>query len=171
MDDTIRFINRQTGENIVYTEHDWDYGPGGFGFTPESYAKEFDYELLASEPDETGTWNGDPSTLKVHISGRCTYCHGQALIPMGEYNNGEGETHTVYGKCPICQGDGESTQLVSLPDFLELLKQVTCQHEHTTQHGGMHFSGGDVWDDIQEVCIDCGANLDDPAELIRIPNE
>jgi len=24
----------------------------------------------------------------------------------------------------------------------------------------MHFSAGDVWDDIEEVCDDCGANLD-----------
>ncbi len=24
----------------------------------------------------------------------------------------------------------------------------------------MHFSAGDVWDDLTEVCNDCGANLD-----------
>lgn len=24
----------------------------------------------------------------------------------------------------------------------------------------MHFSAGDVWDDIEEVCDDCGAKLD-----------
>jgi hypothetical protein len=26
----------------------------------------------------------------------------------------------------------------------------------------MHFTTGDVWDDIYEVCDDCGANLDHP---------
>jgi hypothetical protein len=24
----------------------------------------------------------------------------------------------------------------------------------------MHFSAGDVWDDIKEVCNDCGVSLD-----------
>ena len=34
-----------------------------------------------------------------------------------------------------------------------------CQHLHTYHTGGFHFSAGDVWDDIEEVCIDCGEVL------------
>lgn len=40
-----------------------------------------------------------------------------------------------------------------------LYRQMNCSHKHTTQTGGMHFSGGDVWDDISEYCLDCGAGL------------
>ena len=38
--------------------------------------------------------------------------------------------------------------------------QAHCLHQHTNTYGGFHFSGGEVWDDITEVCDDCGANLD-----------
>jgi hypothetical protein len=41
-----------------------------------------------------------------------------------------------------------------------MLKAAQCKHEHTATRGGVHFSAGDVWDDIEEYCIDCGANLD-----------
>ena len=98
--------------------------------------------------------------LKVQILERCTYCHGKAAFPIGEADNWKGEVYIVYSKCPICQGTGENSRWVSLPDFLEMLKAAMCKHEHTAFHGGMHFSAGDVWDDIEEYCIDCGANLD-----------
>ena len=39
--------------------------------------------------------------------------------------------------------------------------QAQCPHTHTSFHGGYHFSAGDVWDDVTEICIDCGANLDE----------
>ena len=38
--------------------------------------------------------------------------------------------------------------------------QAACPHQHTSFTGGWHFSGGEVWDDLTEVCDDCGANLD-----------
>lgn len=38
--------------------------------------------------------------------------------------------------------------------------QSKCKHEHTATTGGFHFIGGDVWDDVEEVCTDCGINLD-----------
>jgi hypothetical protein len=98
--------------------------------------------------------------LKVQILDRCSYCKGKALLPMGQANNWKGEVYTVYGKCPICQGTGESARWVSLEDFAKLLADAQCKHEHTAFRGGMHFSAGDVWDDIEEYCIDCGANLD-----------
>ena len=39
------------------------------------------------------------------------------------------------------------------------LDPAQCPHEHTSFTGGYHFVGGDVWDDITEVCDDCGAIL------------
>ena len=38
--------------------------------------------------------------------------------------------------------------------------QAQCEHAHTSFKGGWGFSGGDVWDDIEEYCNDCGVNLD-----------
>ena len=38
--------------------------------------------------------------------------------------------------------------------------QATCPHLHTSFRGGWHYSAGEVWDDINEFCDDCGANLD-----------
>ncbi len=39
--------------------------------------------------------------------------------------------------------------------------QAICPHLHTTSWGRWHFSEGEPWDDIHELCDDCGANLDD----------
>jgi hypothetical protein len=39
--------------------------------------------------------------------------------------------------------------------------QERCKHRHTTTRGGYHFHAGEVWDDITEVCDDCGVVLDD----------
>lgn len=45
-----------------------------------------------------------------------------------------------------------------IPCILRLQEQ--CPHLHSTFIGGRYFSSGDVWDDITEVCLDCGADLD-----------
>lgn len=37
--------------------------------------------------------------------------------------------------------------------------QAQCPHLHTSFSGGWHFSEGEPWDDITEICDDCGANL------------
>jgi len=60
----------------------------------------------------------------------------------------------------MCEGSGERGKWVSLSNFLEMLKQAECKHEHTSCRGGMHFSASDIWDDIEEVCDDCGGPLD-----------
>ena len=98
--------------------------------------------------------------LKVHILDQCPYCQGQAQVPIGEGLDHKGRTYTRFVPCQMCEGTGECGKWVSLPDFLKMLKTAQCKHEHTSYHGGMHFTAGDVWDDIQEVCDDCGANLD-----------
>ena len=35
-----------------------------------------------------------------------------------------------------------------------------CKHENTSMVGRMWFSGGEVDDDFETVCEDCGANLE-----------
>ncbi len=35
-----------------------------------------------------------------------------------------------------------------------------CPHEHLSTQGGFHFSGGEVWDDIKEVCDDLRKGID-----------
>jgi hypothetical protein len=49
---------------------------------------------------------------------------------------------------------------ISLQEFVALLSQVQCPHQHTSYKGSLQFSFGDVIDDITEVCADCGAILD-----------
>jgi hypothetical protein len=39
-------------------------------------------------------------------------------------------------------------------------QQSICPHVHTSFRGSFHFAAGEVWDDLTEVCDDCGANLD-----------
>jgi hypothetical protein len=50
------------------------------------------------------------------------------------------------------------TPTICLPCIQRL--QAQCPHIHTTTWGGWHFTGSEAWDDITEVCDDCGANLD-----------
>jgi hypothetical protein len=65
-----------------------------------------------------------------------------------------------YLPCPTCNGSGQSGKWITLLEFQKLLKELECPHEHVTQIGGFHFSAGEVWDDIEEVCSDCGEVLD-----------
>ena len=37
--------------------------------------------------------------------------------------------------------------------------QKQCLHKHTSTNGSRYFSEGEVWDDITEVCDDCGAEV------------
>jgi hypothetical protein len=81
-------------------------------------------------------------------------------VPVGEGKNYKGRTYTRYVPCPDCDGSGNQARWISLQEFAELLRQAVCPHKHVSAQGGMHFSAGDVWDDIVQVCSDCGANLD-----------
>ena len=100
--------------------------------------------------------------LKVQILDTCSHCNGKAYQPIDEAEDSQGRKYTRHVPCPICEGSGNEPKWVNLEDFAKLMKQALCPHEHTTYQGSMHFSAGDVWDDIQEVCDDCGANLDQP---------
>jgi hypothetical protein len=49
---------------------------------------------------------------------------------------------------------------VELLEFQLMLDQAKCPHKHVSRSGGFHFSAGEVWDDIRDVCDDCGEILD-----------
>ena len=97
---------------------------------------------------------------KVQILITCDHCQAQAYLPDCEVEDYQGRKYMRYAPCPMCEGSGKRTTWVDLSEFARLLEQETCPHQRTAYQGGFHFSAGDVWDDITEVCIDCGANLD-----------
>lgn len=98
--------------------------------------------------------------IKVQILIHCEHCNGEAYLPNGEAEDCQGRKYTRYAPCPMCAGSGNQPKWVSLEEFTQLMRQVQCPHEHTSYQGKMRFSAGDVWDDIHEVCDDCGASLD-----------
>ena len=98
--------------------------------------------------------------LKVPISDKCPECKGQAYLPAGQAVSSAGEVYTRYSACPVCEGSGRKTRWVELEIFATLLQQATCKHEHISHNGGYHYNGDAVWDDIEEVCVDCGLDLD-----------
>ncbi len=98
--------------------------------------------------------------LKVHILATCSKCNGEAYLPMGEAEDCQGHKYTRHIPCPYCEGSGNEPRWVDIQDFAKLILQAICPHNHTSYQGNMHFTAGDVWDDIHETCDDCGANLD-----------
>ena len=99
--------------------------------------------------------------IKIQILTHCEYCGGKAYLPAGEAVSNSGERYQRYVPCAQCEGSGRGTKWISLQDFIPLLKMASCPHEHNSFRGGHHFSAGEVWDDIVEVCNDCGANLEE----------
>ena len=98
--------------------------------------------------------------LRVHILATCSHCNGEAYLAIGEAEDYQGHKYIRHIPCPICEGSGNEPKWIDLEDFTKLLQQAQCPHQHTSYQGNMRFSAGDVWDDIQEVCDDCGAKLD-----------
>ena len=99
---------------------------------------------------------------KVQILTQCEHCQGQAYLPVGEAESYTGEKYTRYFPCPACNGTGAQTKWISLAVLAGLLEKETCSHEHSSFQGSLRFCQSEVWDDIHEVCHDCGANLDQP---------
>ena len=97
---------------------------------------------------------------KVQILTTCDTCKGQAYLPVGEAESYAGEKYIRYVPCPDCEGSGMQPKWVSLAEFVALLEAARCPHKYSSFHGHMRFNGGDIWDDIIEVCDDCGTNLD-----------
>ena len=96
--------------------------------------------------------------MKVHISSTCPECHGQAYLPIGEDEDSNENKYIHHIPCSICDGSGLAPQWVTLQEFLTLLQQAQCPH-HTSLHGNVRFTACDVWDEIEEVCDDCGSNM------------
>ena len=98
--------------------------------------------------------------LKVQVQASCLYCNGKAYMPLGEAEDSKGNKYIRHIPCPYCEGSGNESKWIDLQDFAKLMQQAVCTHNHTSFQGNMHFSAGDVWDDIHEVCDDCGATLE-----------
>ena len=97
--------------------------------------------------------------VKVKILSKCSYCEGKAYLPFKEDVDTKGEKYMRYLPCPGCHGSGQASKWIPLPEFQQLI-QESCAHEHVTSNGGFHFTAGEIWDDIAEVCSDCGKALD-----------
>ena len=54
--------------------------------------------------------------------------------------------------CPFCQDSVCSATRITLEQLIMLLQAIQCPHAHTSFQGGFHFTAGDVWDDVVEVC-------------------
>ncbi|MFC2053482.1 hypothetical protein ACFLV7_04170 [Chloroflexota bacterium] len=100
--------------------------------------------------------------IKVQILTKCTHCNGAAHLPVGVEEDHNGERYMVHRPCPVCQGSGNMVKWISMAELALMLEETTahCPHSHTSLNGGFHFTEGDVWDNLIEVCNDCGANLD-----------
>ena len=97
---------------------------------------------------------------KIQIFIRCNHCDNgvNSLDPEDTYASSD--HRKLQTPCPLCRGSGGRTRWISLEQLAILLHACQCPHEHTSFQGGFHFTEGDVWDDIVEVCDDCGARLE-----------
>jgi hypothetical protein len=98
--------------------------------------------------------------IKINILIQCDHCQGAAYLPIREAVCCNGERYIQHAPCPDCNGSGKQMKWVSLKELVPLLEDARCRHKHTSFHGGLHYIDGDVWDDVVEVCDDCGENLD-----------
>ncbi len=94
--------------------------------------------------------------IKVQILAPCSTCNGEAHQPIGEAEDCHGHKYTRYIQCPIYEGSGNEPKWIDLEDFVKMLQQAQCPHEHTSFNGSFRFIAGDICDDIEEVCDDCG---------------
>jgi hypothetical protein len=98
--------------------------------------------------------------IKVKILSICSVCKGISYLPAGEAVDTKGEVYMRYLPCTKCHGSGMSGTWINLYEFKQLLQQAECPHEHVVSNGGHHYSEGEIWDDLKEVCSDCGEILD-----------
>jgi len=49
--------------------------------------------------------------------------------------------------------------------------QARCPHLRISTTGQFHYSNGEVWDDIREICDDCGIDLADLPRNNEFPPE
>ena len=63
--------------------------------------------------------------MKVHIRITCSFCEGEAYLPVRETVSYTGERYTQHHRCPHCLGSAELEQWVSLREFADLLERAT----------------------------------------------
>jgi hypothetical protein len=63
--------------------------------------------------------------MKVKIRVTCSFCDGEAYLPVRETVSCIGERYTQHRRCAHCLGTGEQEQWVSLREFADLLERAT----------------------------------------------
>jgi len=63
--------------------------------------------------------------MKVHIRTTCSFCDGEAYLPVRETVSFTGERYTQHNRCPHCLGSGEQEIWVSLQELDDLLERAT----------------------------------------------
>ncbi len=94
--------------------------------------------------------------VKVRILTKCQQCDGKAYLPVGETVDSQGNKFIRHRPCSNCEGSGLAPKWIELSELLGLLEQSKCLHEHVSTSGGFHLTAGEIWDDVEEVCSDCG---------------
>jgi RecJ-like exonuclease len=97
---------------------------------------------------------------KVRILTTCSHCGGKAYLPISETIDAKGKPYIQHQPCPMCEGSGMAPKWISMQEFIALLSQAQCPHQHTSYKGSLHFCAGDLLDNITEVCDGCGAILE-----------
>jgi hypothetical protein len=63
--------------------------------------------------------------MKVQIRVTCSFCEGEAYLPVSEIVICKGDRYTQHGRCAYCLGSGEQDKWVSLREFADLLDRAT----------------------------------------------
>ena len=63
--------------------------------------------------------------MKVHIRTTCSFCDGEAYLPVHETVSYTGERYTQHRRCAYCLGSGEQEKWVNLQEFADLLEKAT----------------------------------------------
>ena len=62
--------------------------------------------------------------MKVQIRVTCSFCEGEAYLPVREAVSYTGEQYTQHRSCSYCLGSGEHDKWVSLREFADLLDKA-----------------------------------------------
>ena len=63
--------------------------------------------------------------MKVHIRITCSFCEGEAYLPVREAVSCTGEQYTQHRRCAYCLGSGEQEKWINLREFAALLERAT----------------------------------------------
>ena len=62
--------------------------------------------------------------MKVYIRTTCSFCDGEAYLPVREAVGYTGEQYTQHRRCAYCLGSGEQDKWVNLREFADLLERA-----------------------------------------------